>query len=93
MFPGALAEGPFSLRQGERSTALSISAELSPEGELLAHSVAASHVTPARRMTYHEVDAALASDDPSQVTPVLRALHQVTASPLACGRVGASCQR
>ncbi|CAL8468647.1 g8187 [Coccomyxa elongata] len=78
MFPGVLAEGPFSLRQGERSCALSISAELSPEGELLAHSVVASHVTPARRMTYHEVDEALASNDPSQISPDLCALHQAS---------------
>lgn len=88
MFPGTLAEGPFSLRQGERSCALSISAELSPEGELLAHSVAASHVTPARRMTYHEVDEALASDDPSQLSPDLRALHQVATWPRLSGNLG-----
>lgn len=77
MFPGQLATGPFSLRQGERCCALSISAELSPEGELTAHSVAASRVTPAFRMTYEQVDAAIASDDPEQLTPDLRALMQV----------------
>ncbi len=92
MFPGMLAEGPFSLRQGERSCTLSISAELSPEGELLAHSVVASHVTPARRMTYHEVDEALVSNDPTQLSPDLRALHQVTSWPLGCGKVG-TCKR
>lgn len=77
MFPGVLAEGPFSLRQGERSCALSISAELSPEGGMSAYSIAASHVTPTLRMTYDEVDAALASSDPARLTPDLRALMQV----------------
>jgi len=78
MFPGVLAEGPFSLRQGERSCALSISAELSPEGDITAYSIAASHVTPTLRMTYDEVDAALASSDPAQLTPDLHALMQVS---------------
>ena len=77
MFPAQLATGPFSLREGERSCAVSISAELSPEGELTAHSVVASRVTPTHRMTYDQVDAAIASSDPEQLTPDLRALLEV----------------
>ncbi|KAK9915314.1 hypothetical protein WJX75_007493 [Coccomyxa subellipsoidea] len=78
MFPAQLATGPFSLREGERSCALSISAELSPEGELTAHSVVASRVTPTHRMTYDQVDAAIASSDPEQLTPDLRALLEAS---------------
>ena len=77
MFPGALAEGPFSLRQGERCCALSLSAELGPGGELVAHSACASTVVPTLRMTYDDVDAAVSSGDPDALTPELRALLEV----------------
>lgn len=78
MFPGQLATGPFSLRQGEPCCALSISAELSPDGELSAHSVAATRITPTHRMTYDQVDAVIAS---GELPPDLCALLQVPSLP------------
>ena len=79
MFPGALAEGPFSLRAGEPCCALSLSAELGPGGELIAQSACASTVVPTLRMTYDDVDAAVSGGDLDALTPELRALLEVCA--------------
>ena len=77
MFPGCLAEGPFSLRPGERGTALSLSAELSPDGELESHSIVASHVVPTQKMTYDEVDQAVASGSSEGILESLQTLLEV----------------
>lgn len=62
MFPASLATGPFSLRAGEDSVAVSVGAVLQPDGALsLDTVVAAALVRPAQRMTYDEADAALAA--------------------------------
>lgn len=58
MFPRALAEGAFSLRAGEATPALAISAELAPDGALTAAAAAPATVRVAARMSYAEVDAA-----------------------------------
>ena len=77
MFPGSLAEGPFSLRPGEPGTALSLSAELSPDGELESHSIVASHVVPTQKMTYDEVDQAVASGSSEGISESLQTLLEV----------------
>jgi exoribonuclease R len=80
MFPGILAEGPFSLRQGEACCALSFSMELTPEGELTSYSASASRIVPARRMTYDEVDAAV-EGAAGELSPDLQALLKVRGMP------------
>lgn len=77
MFPGCLAEGPFSLRPNERGTALSLSAELSPDGDILSHSIVASHVVPAEKMTYDELDQAVASGSSEKISESLQILLEV----------------
>ena len=61
MFPRALAEGPFSLRPGLPTEAVSVGAVVGPDGALLPGSVEAvpSRITPARRLTYDDVDEML----------------------------------
>ena len=81
MFPGCLAEGPFSLRPNERGTALSLSAELSPDGEILSHSIMASHVVPAEKMTYDELDQAVASGSSEKISESLQILLEVMLRP------------
>lgn len=82
MFPGLLAEGPFSLRQGEACYALSFGVELTPEGIVAERTVVASRIIPTRRMTYDEVDAAIESGDPASLPPDLQALLKVGCSSL-----------
>lgn len=77
MFPGCLAEGPLSLRPGERGTALSLSAELSPEGAIESHSIVASHVVPTEKMTYDEIDQAIAAGDSAKISDSLHAFLEV----------------
>ena len=84
MFPGQLAEGPFSLRPNERGTALSLSADLSPDGELQSHSIVASHIIPTQKMTYAELDEAVASGCSDRVSESLQALLEVVAHHLTC---------
>ena len=84
MFPGQLAEGPFSLRPNERGTALSLSADLSPYGELQSHSIVASHIIPTQKMTYAELDEAVASGCSDRVSESLQALLEVVAHHLTC---------
>lgn len=81
MFPGCLAEGPFSLRPGERGTALSLSAELSPDGELENPSIVASHVVPTEKMTYDELDEAVASGSTEDISESLQILLEVLQRP------------
>ncbi|PRW58916.1 ribonuclease [Chlorella sorokiniana] len=58
MFPKSLAEGPFSLREGVPTEAMSVGACLSEDGELDLDSISVvpSLVQPARRLTYVLVD-------------------------------------
>ena len=88
MFPGCLAEGPFSLRSGERGTALSLSAELSWEGELQNPSIVASHVVPTEKMTYDELDESVASGSskslPESLQTLLEVLHRPSEYLQAC---------
>ena len=77
MFPGCLAEGPFSLRPSERGTALSLSAELSPEGEMQNPSIVASHVVPTEKITYDELDEAVASGSSNGISEALQTLLEV----------------
>jgi exoribonuclease R len=86
MFPGCLAEGPFSLRTNERGAALSLSAELSPEGEILSHSVLASHVMPTEKMTYDELDQAIASESSEKLSESLQILLEVRLPLWVCRR-------
>ena len=83
MFPGQLAEGPFSLRPNERGTALSLSAELSADGELQRHSIVASHIVPTEKMTYAELDEAVASGGAERLSEPLQALLEVMAPHLS----------
>lgn len=58
MFPKCLAEGPFSLRAGVPTAAISVGAQVGPDGALLADSVEVvpSTVAPSRRLTYVDAD-------------------------------------
>ncbi|KAL4425691.1 hypothetical protein ABPG75_009707 [Micractinium tetrahymenae] len=58
MFPKCLAEGPFSLRAGTPTAAISVGAQLGEDGALLADSVEVvpSTVAPTRRLTYVDAD-------------------------------------
>ncbi|KAL4445906.1 hypothetical protein ABPG77_009105 [Micractinium sp. CCAP 211/92] len=58
MFPKCLAEGPFSLRAGIPTAAISVGAQVGPDGALVADSVEVvpTNVAPARRLTYIDAD-------------------------------------
>jgi len=56
MFPPALAEGPFSLEDGVDRAALSLRAELSPEGEVTSFAFLISRVRVDERISYEEAD-------------------------------------
>ena len=75
MFPAVAAEGLFSLRPGEDCYAMSVCAVLDEAGDIAEYEVMHSVVRPAPRMTYEEVDAALALPETEQ-RPELAALHQ-----------------
>lgn len=78
MFPKCLAEGPFSLRQGIPTAAVSVGMCLSPDGALLADTVEVvpTLVSPARRLTYVDVDEMLEVCDEEQ-EPDLFQLRQL----------------
>lgn len=59
MFPRALAEGVFSLREGRECDALSICAEVGDDGAIGAVSVVPSRVRVTRKLSYDEADAIL----------------------------------
>ena len=62
MFPASLATGPFSLRAGQDSMAVSIGAVLQSDGSLAPDViVSAALVNPSQRMTYIDADEALAA--------------------------------
>lgn len=90
MFPHALAEGPFSLRaDGQPGPAMSLGIRLAADGGIADYTVTPSLVTPARRLTYHQVDAALQGARDSvtdEDAATLRALAQVRSSAFAEGR-------
>ncbi|KAK9841052.1 hypothetical protein WJX81_007873 [Elliptochloris bilobata] len=71
MFPRALAEGPFSLRAGTDSAALSIRAELAPDGALASAAVAPTTVHVAARLSFAEVDQAISENRLSALSPGL----------------------
>ncbi|EFN57481.1 hypothetical protein CHLNCDRAFT_143004 [Chlorella variabilis] len=63
MFPKCLAEGPFSLRQGVPTEAVSVGVEVTAEGAVVPGGVhvVPSLVRPSRRLTYRDVDEMLAA--------------------------------
>lgn len=56
MFPEALSNGPFSLRQGQRSAAWSLWVELDEAGDIGAYSIQRSWVKPTYRLSYSDAD-------------------------------------
>ncbi len=60
MLPPALSESIASFRVGERSPALSFIARISPDGDMLDYCIVRSVVRIAERLTYGEVDEAIA---------------------------------
>ena len=56
MFPEALSNGPFSLRQGHRSAAWSFCVELDEAGDIGAYSIQRSWVKPTYRLSYSDAD-------------------------------------
>ena len=56
MFPPALSEGPFSLRQGQRSAAWSLAVELDGDGAVASHTLQRSWIRPLYRLTYEDAD-------------------------------------
>lgn len=56
MFPDSLSTGPFSLRQGRRTAAWSLWAELDAEGGVSASGIVRSWVKPAYRLSYSDAD-------------------------------------
>jgi exoribonuclease-2 len=58
MLPPALSEGLCSLKAGEDKPAISVFAELSPEGEVLSFELARSLIRVEQQLTYEQVDAA-----------------------------------
>jgi len=85
MFPRALAEGAFSLRAGEATPALAISAELAPDGALAAAAAAPATVRVAARLSYAEVDAADAAGRLAAAPGGLHLLMQARPSCMLCG--------
>ena len=56
MFPPALSEGPFSLRQGQRCAAWSLAVELDGDGAVVSHQLLRSWIRPLYRLTYDDAD-------------------------------------
>lgn len=56
MFPECLSTGPFSLRQGSRTAAWSLWAELDDAGAIAASGISRSWVKPAYRLSYGDAD-------------------------------------
>ena len=80
MFPKSLAAGLFSLREGQAGCALSFSAVLANDGALEEFAVTPSWITPRRRLTFSDVDAAIiAGDMDARLGPGMAAMHEVTA--------------
>lgn len=60
MFPGPLAEGPMSLRQGEASCALTVAVDVDCDGAVVASRVFPSTIQVTYRLTYDGADELLA---------------------------------
>ena len=56
MFPPALSEGPFSLRQGQRCAAWSLAVQLDGDGSVVSHELLRSWIRPLYRLTYDDAD-------------------------------------
>lgn len=56
MFPDVLAAGPMSLRQGVESCALSVMAEIGPDGAVVAGEIVPTTVLVTYRLTYDDAD-------------------------------------
>ena len=78
MFPRRLAEGPFSLRAGVDTPSLAINAELAPDGALVRASIAPAIARVAARLSYGQVDAAIAAGGLAQLAPGLPELMRVS---------------
>lgn len=78
MFPRRLAEGPFSLRAGFDTPTLAISAELAPDGALARAAIAPATARVAARLSYGQVDAAIAAGGLAQLAPGLPELLRVS---------------
>lgn len=75
MFPPRLANGVFSLRQGQRSAAWSLRVELDAQGELCTQRLVRSWIRPAYRLTYADADELIELAPPEEPAPAL--LHQL----------------
>ncbi|GFR46827.1 hypothetical protein Agub_g8463, partial [Astrephomene gubernaculifera] len=60
MFPRSLAEGPFSLREGQVCDAFSICVLLRPDGSLTRPRVTPSRITVTHKLTYEAADSLIA---------------------------------
>lgn len=78
MFPLSLAEGPFSLREGQQSCALTISAEVDAQGSIVPGTaqVYPSTIIPTQRLTYDYADEMLAECSEHE-EPALHALSKI----------------
>jgi exoribonuclease-2 len=56
MFPPALSEGPFSLRQGQPCAAWSLAVQLDDDGAVVSHQLLRSWIKPLYRLTYDDAD-------------------------------------
>jgi exoribonuclease-2 len=56
MFPPALCEGPFSLRQGKRCAAWSLAVQLDGDGAVVSYLLLRSWIKPLYRLTYDDAD-------------------------------------
>lgn len=75
MFPPLLANGVFSLRQGQRSAAWSLRLELDGQGELLSQRLVRSWIRPAYRLSYADADELIELAPPEEPAPAL--LHRL----------------
>jgi len=75
MFPPLLANGVFSLRQGQRSAAWSLRVELDAQGEVLSQRLVRSWIRPAYRLSYGDADELIELAPPQEPAPAL--LHRL----------------
>jgi len=75
MFPPLLANGVFSLRQGQRCAAWSLRLQLDPLGELSSQRLVRSWIRPAYRLSYADADELIELAPPEE--PALTLLHDI----------------
>ena len=75
MFPPLLANGVFSLRQGQRCAAWSLRLQLDEQGELISQRLARSWIRPAYRLSYADADELIELAPPEE--PALPLLHDI----------------